>query len=275
MSIIHPTAIVEDGARLGADVTVGAFSIVGRDVTLEDGVTLDAHVLIRGRTVIGARTRIAAFAVIGGEAQDLSYKGEDTSLVIGPDCVVRENATIHRGTARGRGVTTIGARCFLMIGVHIAHDCLIGDNVILTNQTMLGGHAEIGDFAILGGIVAVLQRSRIGAHAFIGGMTGVTRDIIPYGVGTGRIARLAGINVLGLKRRGFDKATLHAIHRAYNDFFKSKGPRNERLAAVTEAYGSVPGVAAMLDFIRASGNRPLALPREHKASDDDDYSDEA
>jgi UDP-N-acetylglucosamine acyltransferase len=276
MSIIHPTAIVEDGARLGADVTVGAFSIVGSGVTLEDGVTLDAHVLIRGRTVVGARTRVAAFAVIGGEAQDLSYKGEETSLIIGPDCVIRENVTIHRGTARGHGVTTIGANCFLMIGAHIAHDCVLGNNVILTNQAMLGGHAEIGDFAILGGVVAVLQRTRIGAHAFIGGMTGVTRDIIPYGIGTGRIARLAGINVLGLKRRGYDKPTLHAIHLAYNGFFKTKGPRNERLAAVTEAYGSVPAVAAMLDFIRASGNRPLALPRERGgAGEDDDYSDDA
>ena len=274
MSIIHPTAIVEDGARLGADVTVGAFSIVGRDVTLEDGVTLDAHVLIRGRTVIGARTRIAAFAVIGGEAQDLSYKGEETSLVIGADCVIREHVTIHRGTARGRGVTRIGANCFLMIGAHIAHDCVVGDNVILTNQAMLGGHSEVGDFVILGGIAAVLQRTRVGPHAFLGGMTGATRDIIPFAIATGRIARLAGINVIGLRRRGYDKPTLHAIHRAYNGFFKSKGPRDERLAAVAEAYGSVPAVAALLDFIRESGNRPLALPRD-RGTGDDDYRDDA
>jgi UDP-N-acetylglucosamine acyltransferase len=275
MSLVHPTAIVEDGARLGADVTVGAFSIVGRDVTLEDGVSLDAHVVVRGRTAIGARTRVAAMSVIGGEAQDLSYKGEDTAVVIGPDCVIREHVTIHRGTARGRGVTRIGANCFMMIAAHVAHDCIVGENVILTNQAILGGHSQIGDNAILGGMVAVLQRTRIGAHAFISGVSGVTRDIIPYGIATGRIARLGGINIVGLKRRGFDKPTLHAIHRAYRQFFSSKGPRAERLAAVTEAYGSVPAVAVMLDFIRESGNRPLALPRSRGERGDEDYSDGA
>lgn len=275
MSLVHPTAIVEDGARLGADVTVGAFSIVGRDVTLEDGVSLDAHVLVRGRTTIGVRTRVATMSVIGGEAQDLSYKGEDTSVVIGPDCIIREHVTIHRGTARGGGVTRIGANCFIMIGSHVAHDCAIGDNVILTNQATLGGHTRIGDYAILGGVVAVLQRTRIGPHAFVGGMSGVTRDIIPYGISTGRIAHLAGINVVGLKRRGFDKPTIHAIHRAYQQFFKSPGTRAERLGAVSAAYGSVPAVALMLDFIREAGNHPLALPRTHGAGDNEDDSDEA
>jgi UDP-N-acetylglucosamine acyltransferase len=275
MNLVHPTAIVEDGARLGADVTVGAFSIVGRDVTLEDGVSLDAHVLVRGRTTIGARTRVATMSVIGGEAQDLSYKGEDTSVVIGPDCIIREHVTIHRGTARGGGVTKIGANCFIMIGSHVAHDCAIGDNVILTNQATLGGHTHIGDYAILGGVVAVLQRTRIGPHAFVGGMSGVTRDIIPYGISTGRIAHLAGINVVGLKRRGFDKPTIHAIHRAYERFFKSSGTRAERLAAVSAAFGSVPAVAMLLDFIRDAGNRPLALPRTRGAGAHEDDSDEA
>jgi UDP-N-acetylglucosamine acyltransferase len=274
MSLVHPTAIVEDGARLGADVTVGAFSIVGHDVTLEDGVTLDAHVLIRGRTTIGARTRVAAMSVIGGEAQDLSYKGEDTAVVIGPDCIVREHVTIHRGTIRGGGTTRIGTNCFIMIGVHIAHDCQIGNNVILTNQATLGGHTHVGDYAILGGLVAVLQRTRIGPHAFVGGMSGVTRDIIPFGTSTGHIAHLAGINVVGLKRRGFDKPTIHAIHLAYNQFFKSAGTRAERLAAAHAAYGATPAVATLLDFIREAGNRPLALPR-HGAGGGEDDSDDA
>jgi UDP-N-acetylglucosamine acyltransferase len=274
MSLVHPTAIVEDGARLGADVTVGAFSIVGRDVTLEDGVSLDAHVIVRGRTTIGTRSRVATMSVIGGEAQDLSYKGEDTAVVIGPDCIIREHVTIHRGTVRGGGVTRIGSNCFIMIGSHIAHDCAIGYNVILTNQATLGGHTHIGDHAILGGVVAVLQRTRIGPHAFIGGMSGVTRDIIPYGISTGRIAHLAGINVVGLKRRGFDKPTIHAIHLAYNQFFKGTGTRAERLAAATAAYGGVPAVAVMLDFIRDAGNRALALPRMRGTSDTEEESDE-
>ena len=276
MSLIHSTAIVEDGARLGADVTVGAFSVVGRDVTLEDGVSLDAHVMIRGRTTIGARSRVATFAVIGGEAQDLSYKGEDTAVVVGPDCIIREHVTIHRGTARGHGVTTLGAHCFVMIGAHVAHDCTLGDHVILTNQATLGGHSEIGEYAILGGLVGVQQRSRIGAHSFIGGMSGISRDVVPFVMATGRFARLAGINVVGLKRRGYDKDALHALHLAYRLFFMSQGPRAERLAALTDQFGSVPAVGVLIDFIRASGNRPLALPREPGIGTDDDYdSDDA
>jgi UDP-N-acetylglucosamine acyltransferase len=276
MSLIHPTAIVEDGARLGADVTVGAFSVVGSDVTLADGVTLDAHVMIRGRTAIGARTRVATFAVIGGEAQDLSYKGEDTAVDIGPDCIVREHVTIHRGTARGRGTTIIGANCFIMIGAHIAHDCVIGPHVILTNQATLGGHSEIGEYAILGGLVGVQQRSRIGAHSFIGGMTGISRDIVPFVMATGRFARLAGINKVGLLRRGYDKETLHALHGAYRQFFLSEGPRAERLEAVTKEFGQVPAVRELIEFIRASGNRPLALPREGGVnSTDEDYDSDS
>ena len=272
MSLIHPTAIVEDGARLGADVTVGAFSIVGRDVSLADGVTLDAHVMIRGRTTVGARTRVATFAVIGGEAQDLSYKGEDSAVEIGPDCIIREHVTIHRGTARGRGATTIGAHCFIMIGAHVAHDCVLGDHVILTNQATLGGHSQIGEWAILGGLVGVQQRSRIGAHAFIGGMTGISRDVVPFVMASGRFARLAGINLVGLKRRGYDKETLHALHKAYRLFFLSQGSRAERLAAVAAEFGSVPAVSQFVAFIRDSGNRALALPRTDGVdSTNDDY----
>jgi UDP-N-acetylglucosamine acyltransferase len=265
MSLIHPTAIVEDGARLGADVTVGAFSIVGRESVLEDGATLDAHVVIRGRTTIGTRTRIAAFSVIGGEAQDLSYKGEPTTVVIGPDCIIREHVTIHRGTARGRGETVVGANCFLMIASHVAHDCVVGRNVILTNQATLGGHAEVGDFAILGGIAAVQQRCRIGAHAFIGGLCGVTRDVVPYAMASGGRARLSGINVKGLGRRGFDRKTIHELREAFRIFFAPGGSRAERLAALSERFRDVPAVDVLIDFIRASGDRPLALPR--KASD--------
>jgi UDP-N-acetylglucosamine acyltransferase len=261
MGLIHPTAIVEDGARLGADVTVGAFSIVGSEATLEDGVTLDAHVIIRGRSTIGARTRIAAFAVIGGEAQDLSYKGEPTTAVIGPDCVIREYVTIHRGTARGRGATTIGANCFFMIGAHVAHDCIVGDNVILTNQAMLGGHSEVGHYAIVGAVVGVQQRCRVGAHAFIGGLTGVTRDIVPFVMATGRWARLGGVNVIGLSRRGFSREAIHQLRAAYELFFSTSGPRAERLATLTERFAGVPAVEEFATFIREAGNRPLALPR--------------
>lgn len=274
MSLIHPTAIVEDGARLGADVTVGAYSIVGQQVVLGDGVTLDAHVMIRGRTTIGARTRVASFSVIGGEAQDLSYKGEDTAVEIGADCIIREHVTVHRGTARGRGTTLIGSQCFLMIGAHVAHDCVVGNKVILTNQATLGGHSQVGDQAILGGLVGVQQRTRIGQHAFIGGLTGVTRDVIPFVMSTGRFARLAGINKVGLLRRGFDRDVVHDLHRAYVMFFQSPGPRQERLEAVEREFGAIPAVAEMIAFIRASGTRALALPRSSDTSTDDDYEDD-
>ncbi len=263
MKGIHPTAIVEDGARLGDEVTIGPYSLVGRDVLIEDGVVLESHVIVRGCTTIGARTRVSPFAAIGGEAQDLSYKDEKTAIVIGPDCVIREYATVHRGTAKGRGTTTVGAHCFLMIGAHVAHDCLVGDHVILTNQSTLGGHAEVGDYAILGGLAAVQQRTRVGAHAFIGGLSGITRDIIPFVMVSGHRDKLAGINVRGLKRRGFDKETIHALRAAYEAFFFSTGSRAERLERLTERFGEIPAVCQMIEFIRATGDRPLSLPRRH------------
>jgi UDP-N-acetylglucosamine acyltransferase len=262
MADIHPTAIIEDGARLGAGVSIGPFAMVGREVELEDGVTLDANVIVRGRTRIGARTRISPFAVIGGDPQDLSYQGQDTGVEIGADCVIREYATIHRGTARGRGTTTVGAHCFLMTGSHVAHDCVVGDHVILTNQATLGGHGEVGEYAILGGLSAAQQRSRIGAHCFIGGLTGVRSDIIPFAMAVGERAQLAGINVTGLKRRGFDNATIHALRAAYDLFFFATGSRAERIARVAETFPDVAAIGQLTDFLRASGNRPVALPRK-------------
>ncbi len=277
MSLIHPTAIVEDGARLGADVSVGAYSIVGSDVILEDGVTLDAHVMVRGCTSVGARTRIAAFAVIGGEAQDLSYKGEPTTVTIGADCVIREHVTIHRGTTRGRGTTTVGPNCFLMIGSHIAHDCVVGRNVIMTNQAVLGGHAEVGDHVIFGGLAAVQQRARIGAHAFIGGLTGVTQDVVPYVMVIGRGGRLAGLNVIGLRRRGFSAETIRRIRSAYKIFFsEASGSRSDRLDRLAGELGGVdPAVDAFIEFVRETGNRPLAHPRDPGTATQRDWNDGA
>ncbi len=270
MTNIHPTAIIEDGAKIGADVVVGAFSLIGGEVTLADGVVVDARVIIRGRTAIGARTRISAHAYIGGEPQDLSFGGEDTAVAIGTDCIIRENATIHRGTARGRGTTTIGNRCFLMVGSHIAHDCVVGDHVILTNNALLGGHSQIGDYAILGGAAAVQQRVRIGAHCFIGGMTGVERDVVPYAMATGHNAEIAGVNVRGLKRRGFTHADILALRAAYRLFFGTHGRRPERIAAVEQAFGEVAAVVPLIDFLRAVGDRPLILPRDAFLAHDDD-----
>jgi UDP-N-acetylglucosamine acyltransferase len=267
---IHPTAIVEDGARLGADVTIGAYSMVGREVTLGDGVSADAHVIIQGRTTIGARTTIGVFSALGGAAQDLSYRGEDSAVEIGPDCIIREHVTIHRGTGRGRGTTRVGAKCFFMIASHVAHDCVVGDNVILTNQAALGGHVEVGDYAILGGLAAVQQRCRIGPHSFIGGVCGVTADVVPFAMALGNRAKLAGINVRGLSRRGFDRATIHALRAAQLQFFNSSGSRKERMDKVAADFTDVPAVATFIEFVRATGDRRLVLPRGRDEGSDDE-----
>ena len=262
MAEIHPTAIVSDGARMGANVSVGPFSIIGPDVVLEDNVEVQSHALIDGHTTIGARTRIYSYAAIGGPPQDTSYDGEPTKVLIGADCIIREQVTIHRGTARGRGTTSIGDRCFLMIGCHVAHDCVVGDEVVMVNSATLGGHTEIGNHAILGGLSAIQQRCRIGAHAFIGGLSGITTDVIPFVSAIGDRAELGGLNVVGLKRRGFDRPTIHALRAAYKAVFEGGGTREDRVARVAEKYADVPAVIMIVDFIRAGGDRPLCMPRD-------------
>lgn len=270
MNSIHPTAIVEDGASLAGDVSVGPFAIIGREVTLGEGVTVGSHAIVTGRTAVGARTRISSHVFIGGEPQDLSYQGEDTGVTLGADCVIREHATIHRGTSRGRGMTTLGDHCFLMVGSHVAHDCVVGDHVILTNNALLGGHSQIGEYAILGGGAAVQQRTRIGAHGFVGGLVGVAHDIVPFAMTVGHRAVIAGVNVRGLKRRGFDAAAIHAIRAAYRAFFLTSGPRAERIAALERDFAGVPAVAAIADFLRAAGDRPLTLLRQGGIGNGDD-----
>jgi UDP-N-acetylglucosamine acyltransferase len=261
MGDIHPTAIVEDGARIGAGVRVGAYSVIERDVVVEDGAVIHHHVTVSGRTRIGAGSVLHPFSAVGGPPQDTSYKGEPTSVVIGPNCIIREHATVNRGTARGRGETRIGANCFLMIGSHVAHDCVVGDRAVLVNNATLGGHVEIGEHAILGGLAAVQQHCRVGAHAFIGGLSGVNSDVIPFASAIGERAELGGLNVVGLKRRGFDRPTIHALRSAYQAIFNGGGTRAERLERVAEKYPDVAPVMMMVDFIRKGGDRPLCLPR--------------
>jgi UDP-N-acetylglucosamine acyltransferase len=261
MNAIHPTAIVEDGARLGDNVTIGPYSTIGPEVVLGDNVMVQSHVAIFGRTEIGAGTRISPFVAIGAEPQDTSYRGEPTSVVIGTNCIIREHASVHRGTARGRGVTRVGNNCFLMIGAHVAHDCIVGDHALLINNATLGGHVEVGEHAILGGLSAVQQRCRVGAHAFIGGVSGVTSNVIPFAMALGERARLGGLNIVGLKRRGFDRQTMHALRAAYQSIFYGKGTRTERVDRVASEYAEVPAVMMIVDFIRKAGDDPLCLPR--------------
>lgn len=261
MGDIHQSAIVEDGARIGANVRIGPYSIIERDVVLEDNVVVHSHVVVSGHTTIGYGTALYPFAAIGGPPQDTSYKGEPTTVVVGPNCIIREHATINRGTARGRGETRIGANCFLMVATHVAHDCLVADRVVLVNNATLGGHVEIGEHAIVSGLSAVQQHCRIGAHAFIGGLTGVNSDVIPFVSAIGERAEIGGLNVVGLKRRGFDRPTIHALRAAYQAIFNGGGTRAERIERVAEKYPDVAPVMMMVEFIRKSGDRPLCTPR--------------
>lgn len=258
---IHPTAVVDPKAELGAGVSIGPYCIVGPDVRLAERVRLDAHVVVDGRTEVGAETRIFPFAAIGTPPQDLKYAGEPSRLVIGARNRIREHVTMHPGTEGGGMITRVGDDGLFMVGVHVAHDCLIGDHVIMANNATLGGHVTIGDFAILGGLAAVHQFVRIGAHAMIGGMSGVENDVIPYGSVLGERGRLAGLNVIGMKRRGFDKAGVHVLRSAYRVLFSGEGVLEERIAEVEAAHGDNEAVRAMLDFVRAESSRGLIQVR--------------
>jgi UDP-N-acetylglucosamine acyltransferase len=262
--VIHPSAIIENGAKIGADVSIGPFSHVGANVTLEDGVTLISHVSIAGTTTVGVRTTIYPFASIGHPPQDLKYRGEPVRLLIGPDCLIREGVTMNPGTAGGGSETIIGARGVFLANSHVAHDCRVGEDVVLSNNVMIGGHCRIGDFAIFGGGAAVHQFVRIGAHAFIGGLAGVENDIIPFGMALGNRAALAGINVVGMKRRGFERDAIHDLHRLYRLLFATDGTLKERVESLSVEFAEQAQAKQILDFIREGGDRAICVPRPGK-----------
>ncbi|MDQ0469304.1 acyl-ACP--UDP-N-acetylglucosamine O-acyltransferase [Labrys wisconsinensis] len=264
---IHPTAIVAPGAVLGEGVTVGPFCLVGEAVSLADGVTLHSHVVVAGRTRIGARTQVYPFASLGHPPQDLKYRGEPSELVVGADCLIREGVTMNPGTAGGGLRTEVGERCVFLAQSHVAHDCKLGNNVICSNNVMLAGHCTVGDFAILGGGCAAHQFVRIGAHAFVGGLTGVENDLIPYGMAIGNRAHLAGLNIVGLKRRGFEREQIHALRRAYRLLFADEGTLKERLEDVASEFVDEPLVQEMVSFVRAGGDRAICTPRDAAGAD--------
>ena len=262
MSDIHPTALVEPGARLGEGVKVGPFCMVGADVQLGDGVELISHVVIAGHTKVGEGTRVWPFASIGHQPQDLKFKGEVSYLEIGARNQIREHVTMNPGTAGGGLHTRVGDGGLFMMGCHVGHDCQIGNNVILANNATLAGHVEVGDFAFLGGISAVHQFVRIGPHAMVGGMTGVEKDVIPFGSVLGDRARLGGLNVVGLKRRGFDRETLQALRSAYRAIFYGEGALHDRAAAAGQQFPDVVPVQEMVAFILADTSRNFCTPRD-------------
>jgi UDP-N-acetylglucosamine acyltransferase len=262
---IHATAIVEAGAKLGDGVTVGPFCMVGPDVELGDGVELVSHAVVAGRTKVGPRTRIFPFASIGHQPQDLKYKGEASTLTIGADCILREGVTMNPGTAGGGMVTTIGDRCAFLANSHVGHDCIVGSGVIFSNNVMLAGHCNVGDFAIIGGGAAVIQFARVGAHSFLGGMSGLENDLIPYGMALGNRAHLSGLNIVGLQRRGFTREQIHTLRRAYRLLFAAEGTLMERVEDVAQTYADQPFVQEIVDFIRAGGKRSLCTPNDDRA----------
>ena len=257
---IHPLAWVEPGARLSPGVSVGPFCHIGTDVELGEDVTLFSHVVIAGRTRIGARTRIFPFASLGHPPQDLKYRGEPSTLAIGEDCLIREGVTMNPGTAGGGMETVVGDRCTFLAHAHVGHDCRLGNDVILSNNVMLAGHVTIGDFVILGGGAAVIQFTRIGAHAFVGGLTGLENDLIPFGLAVGNRAHLAGLNLVGLKRRGFAREVIQDLRRAYRLLFAAEGTLQERMEDVASAFDGNPDVGKILTFLRDGGDRAICVP---------------
>ena len=261
-TIVHPTAVVEAGAKLGAGVRIGPFCCVGGNVELGDGSQLVSHAVLVGHTTVGPRAKIFPFASVGHPPQDLKYAGEPTVLVIGSDCTIREGVTLNPGTAHGTSRTLIGDRCVFLANSHVAHDCVIGNNVIMSNNVMLAGHCKIGDYVILGGGAGVHQFVRIGSHAFIGGLSGIENDVIPYGMALGNRAHLAGLNIIGLRRRGFTRDQIHDIRRAYRLLFADEGTLKERVEDVAEEFSKHPIVHEILDFIREGGDRAICTPRD-------------
>ncbi|MGE3067102.1 MAG: acyl-ACP--UDP-N-acetylglucosamine O-acyltransferase [Hyphomicrobiaceae bacterium] len=257
---IHPTAIVEDGARIGDGVRIGPYCHVGPHVSLAEGVELVSHAVIAGRTSIGARTRIFPFASIGHQPQDLKYKGEPSTLAIGADCLIREGVTMNPGTEGGGMTTVVGDRCAFLANSHVGHDCHIGNNVIFSNNVMLAGHCTVGDFVILGGGAAVIQFARVGPHAFLGGMSALENDLIPYGMALGNRAHLSGLNIIGLQRRGFAREDIHNLRRAYRLLFANEGTLAERMEDVEKEFAGHPIVEEIVAFIRAGGKRSICVP---------------
>ena len=266
MTNIHPTAIVSDTAKIGADVKIGPYSVIGADVTLGDGVELMSHVVVEGHTSVGAGTRIFPFSSIGHQPQDLKYHGEPSRLEIGERNVIREHVTMNPGTEGGGMLTKVGDECLFMVGAHVAHDCMVSNNVILVNNATLGGHVVIDDWAIIGGLAAVHQFVRIGRHAMIGGKTGVEHDVIPYGTVTGNRARLEGLNIVGLKRRGFSRDEIHDIRKAYRLIFAEEGTMAERVADVVEDFSGNEPVMEIIDFIRSNSSRGICKPHMEDAA---------
>jgi UDP-N-acetylglucosamine acyltransferase len=267
--MIHPTALVEEGASLADGVEVGPFCVVGSGAVLRDGVRLVSHVVIEGETEIGERTVIHSHAVIGGHAQIRNHEPRGMRLRVGNDNVIREGVTISTGSRGGRGITSVGDRCYLMAACHIAHDCIVGNDVTLSNGVQLAGHVHLGDGVIMGGLSAIQQFGRVGRYAFVSGVSGATADVIPYGSVIGTHARLYGLNLVGLRRRNVPRRNIHALRAAYRAIFESEsGTIHDNARRAREAWPDVPEVQEVVNFILADAKRPICPARRRESRAD-------
>jgi len=246
---IHPTSVIEPGAVLGDDVVVGPFCFLGPGVELGAGTRLHSHVSLFGSTILGERNELWPHTTLGGAPQDRSYGGEATQLVIGDDNVFREQVTVHRGTDKGGGVTRLGSRCLLMVGSHVAHDCALGDGVILTNATTLGGHVQVGPGVVCGGQVAVAPLVRLGRSSFLAGGARVERDVPPFVIVAGDRARVRGLNLVGLERAGVGAESRQNLKRAFRLIWRDKRPRSSGIREAREQLAGDPFVDELLAFL--------------------------
>jgi UDP-N-acetylglucosamine acyltransferase len=257
--MIHNTAIIDIKANISSTASIGAYSVIGPNVTIEDNVKIHAQVNISGKTIIGKETIIYPFASIGNDPQDLKYSGEETSLIIGNNNRIREYVTINPGTSGGGGKTEIGNNCLLMVSSHIAHDCFVGNNVILANNVPLGGHAHIEDNVVIGGNSAVQQFTRVGKMAMIGGMCGVVKDIIPYGMAFGNRCALQGLNLIGLRRKDIPNKEILSLSEAYKNIFKTEN-LSENLVNLDSKFNDNVLVQDVINFINKDKKRPICTP---------------
>ena len=257
--MIHKTAIIDSKAKISSNVKIGPYSIIGPYVEIDDDVVIQSHVNITGHTLIGRNNKIYPMASIGSDPQDLKYKGEKTTLMIGANNTIREHVTINTGTIQGGGITKVGSNNLIMIGAHIAHDCIIGDNIVMANNSAIAGHAEIEDFVIIGAKCGIQQFTRIGKMAMIGGMTAVSRDVIPYGLSTGNRNFLNGINIIGLRRDKVENKEIIGLTEAYKEIFKSKS-LSENLNKMNGKFKDNSLVREVLEFINKDKKRPICTP---------------
>lgn len=262
MTQIHPTAVIDPKADIHESCEIGAFCVIGSHVTLHENVVVKPHVMIDGHTTIGKGTQIFPFASIGGAPQDLKYRGEPSELIIGEHNMIREYVTMNPGTEDGGMKTVIGNNSLFMMSAHVAHDCKLGDHIVMANHATLAGHVTVGDHVWFGGLSAVLQFVRIGAYAVIGGMAGVENDVIPFGRVKGERGSLAGLNLVRMERMGLDKSQIKALQRAFNQMFGEEGTMEQRIETVAEDFGDNEYVRQIIEFARAKDKYPLCSPKK-------------